>query len=60
MNLHGVPEEPTSKGFTLLGALAFVDERYGTEGRQRLLGALDEDARHLVSSCVFAVRWPEH
>ena len=35
--------DTNSKGFTLLGALSFVEERYGMEARDRVVEALDAD-----------------
>jgi hypothetical protein len=43
-----------SKGFTVRGALAFVEARYGAEGKAKLLPALDAEARALVERVILS------
>lgn len=51
------PDSQTSKGFTLNGALAFVDSRWGSEGRAELLPALEPELRRLVGGVVLSSSW---
>lgn len=46
-----------SKGFTVRGALAFVDARYGPEGRAKLLTCLDPETRGFAERIVLASEW---
>jgi hypothetical protein len=51
------PARIESKGFTLQGALAYVEERHGEAGRARVLAALDDEARTVLSGHVLASSW---
>ena len=51
------PARIQSKGFTLQSALAWVDEKHGADGRARLLAALDDEARAILSGHVLASAW---
>jgi hypothetical protein len=51
------PARIQSKGFTLLSALAYVDQKHGSTGRARLLGALDEEDRRILSGHVLSSNW---
>lgn len=46
-----------SKGFTVRGALAFVDARYGAEGRTKLVPTLDSETRALAERIVLSSEW---
>ncbi len=46
-----------SKGLTIQGALAFVDIRYGAEGRSKLLPVLDPETRRFSEGLVLASEW---
>jgi len=46
-----------SKGFTLLGALAFVEERYGEEARWKLLPEVDEESRQILTGPILPSGW---
>ena len=49
----------TAKGSTLKAALAFVDSRWGEEGHQRLMDALDAETRAWVCGLILsATRYP--
>ena len=50
-------KETSSKGFTLQGALAYVDERYGAAVRSRVVEALDEESRAILLQRVFSSGW---
>ncbi|MGA9751883.1 MAG: hypothetical protein WBS54_08850 [Acidobacteriota bacterium] len=53
------PAEPSlkSKGFTLKGALAYVDARFGEKARERLVAALDEESKTILSGSVLPSSW---
>lgn len=46
-----------SKGFTLQGALTFVEERYGKDAREPLLEALDEESREVLEGSILSSGW---
>jgi hypothetical protein len=46
-----------SKGFTLKGALAFVEARHGPEGVERVVAALDPSAREVVGGVILSSNW---
>ena len=46
-----------SKGFTLLGALAFIDERYGGDARQRVIASMDAASRSVLSQSILTSGW---
>jgi len=46
-----------SKGFTIKGALIFVEKKYGPEGRAKVIAALDPPSRALVSSAILSADW---
>lgn len=49
--------ETRSKGFTVRGALAFVESRFGAEGKAKLLPALDEEARSCCQRMLLSSEW---
>jgi hypothetical protein len=58
-DIRGLPEADTirSKGYTISGALAFVDDRYGPAGRAKVIAALDPETRLLVQRKILASEW---
>ena len=46
-----------SKGFTITGALVFVDQKHGPQARTKVIAALDPDTRRLVERSVLASEW---
>jgi hypothetical protein len=46
-----------SKGYTITGALAFVDQRYGPATRARVIAALDPETRGLAERAILASEW---
>src|SRR5512140_1410165 len=51
------PSVLKSKGFTLEGALAFVEAQHGPEGVQRLVAALDPAAREVLGGVILPSNW---
>ncbi len=51
------PSTLRSKGFTLKGALAFVEHNYGVDGVNALLEALDEESRHALDGNPLSSSW---
>ena len=53
-----VPGDQTkSKGFTVRGALAYVESRHGAEGKAKLLPALDAETRGFAERIVLSSEW---
>src|SRR5437762_828 len=46
-----------SKGFTIKGALAFVEKSYGAEGKTKVLAALDPENRAVASRLILSSEW---
>ncbi len=46
-----------SKGLTVLGALAFVQSRWGAEGKAKLLPALDDETRAAAGRVLLSSEW---
>jgi len=46
-----------SKGFTVKGALAFVEKRWGTAGTARVIAALDPESARIAGSLVLSSQW---
>lgn len=46
-----------SKGFTIKGALAFVEKTYGAEGKARLIEALDPGTREIAERVGISAEW---
>ncbi len=56
--MASVPGDQTkSKGFTVRGALAFVESRWGADGRSQLLPALDTETRGFCERMVLSSEW---
>ena len=51
------PDAIKSKGYTITGALAFVDAKHGAEGRAKVLAALDPETRTLAEKAILASQW---
>jgi hypothetical protein len=56
MAMHSV-NDINSKGFTLLGALEFVDERYGKEARGAVIDVMDSESREILSQSILTSGW---
>ena len=50
-------ESINSKGFTLQGALSFVEELYGLDARERVVRAMEGDAREVLSQPILTSGW---
>jgi hypothetical protein len=46
-----------SKGFTIKGALTFVERRFGAEGKAKVIAALDPDSRKIAERLVLSSEW---
>jgi hypothetical protein len=46
-----------SKGFTIKGALAFVEKNHGAAGKARVLQALDPEDREVASRLILSSEW---
>ncbi len=46
-----------SKGFTIKGALAFAEKRYGPEGKAKVIAALDPESRKIAERLVLSSEW---
>ena len=51
------PTHIQSKGFTLQSALAYAEHKQPVGGRERLLGALDEEAQRVLGGHLLASSW---
>ncbi len=51
------PATLKSKGFTLKGALAFVEGGYGAQGVERLVAGLDPALREAVAGVILSSNW---
>jgi len=51
------PATTKSKGFTLKGALAFVEYSFGPKGVADLLEAVDEETRQVLETNVLSSSW---
>lgn len=49
--------ETKSKGYTLKGALSFVEREYGPDGKQRLIEGLDEKYRKYFQTTIIPSDW---
>ena len=50
-------EEPKSKGYTLRGRLAFIEQRYGKQRIPEVLARLDEEERKVLSNPFAVSSW---
>lgn len=46
-----------SKGFTIKGALAFVEKKYRPEGKAKVIAALDPESRKVAERLVLSSEW---
>ena len=46
-----------SKGFTIKGALAFVEKNYGPDGKAKVLAALDPEDRDVAEKFILSSDW---
>ena len=51
------PDSIRSKGFTLTGALAFAEDRWGSAGKERLLGECDGEMGRLIRRRIPSSSW---